>query len=528
MLHLCSKKNPLLSGITGFSAAAAASAIRNLLSRGVHSSSSPSQQQQRYLPRDALAGQPTHCTHPNVLGLDELAPGLHISEFQARRRNLARLMPPGSIAIIPAASLAYVTGVIPYPYRQDADFLYLTGLQQQSVAIVQTDGSAGYSYQLYVPSADVEKERWDGAWLGQQAAQQVFKADEVYSILELPARVQQLAASASAVLFDFDRHNSYQFQSLRQSLHEAIGKGKTMPLKPHMHRLRWVKSPGELALMRSSATIAAQAMQRCMALSHAGVHEQLLATEFECGVKLAGASRLAYPVVAGGGADSCTIHYSRNDKQVGDGQVLLMDAGCEYHGYVSDVTRTWPVNGRYTAEQRQVYETVLEVRRRCLEAAVPGNTLGKVHQLSVQLLSEGLRDLGLLPLATLQDFQKGLYREFYCHSVGHYLGMDVHDTNTVGPHRTLEPGVVMAIEPGLYIPDHPQFGAYAGIGVRIEDDVLVTHNGAEVLSDAVPVDPDHIEALVGAAAGDTRMRTASAGSHSSCDEPAVAFSAAVA
>eukprot|EP00882_Tetradesmus_deserticola_P006395 GHRQ01006726.1.p1 GENE.GHRQ01006726.1~~GHRQ01006726.1.p1 ORF type:complete len:508 (+),score=199.91 GHRQ01006726.1:146-1669(+) len=467
-------------------------------------------------------------TQNQVLGLDELAPSLHISEFQARRRNLARLMPPGSIAIIPAASLAYVTGVIPYPYRQDADFLYLTGLQQQSVAILQTDGSAGYSYQLYVPSPDPEKERWDGAWVGQQAAQQVFKADEVYSIHELPARVQQLATSANAVLFDFDRHNSYQFQALRQSLHDAIGRGKTMPLKPHMHRLRWVKSPGELALMRSSAGIAAQAMRRCMALSHAGVHEQLLATQFECGVKLAGASRLAYPVVAGGGADACTIHYSRNDKQVDGGQVLLMDAGCEYHGYVSDVTRTWPVNGRYTAEQRQVYNIVLEVRRRCLEAAVPGNTLGKVHQLSVQLLSEGLRDLGLLPRATLADFQKGLYRDFYCHSVGHYLGMDVHDTNTVGPHRTLEPGVVMAIEPGLYIPDHPQFGAYAGIGVRIEDDVLVTHSEAEVLSHAVPVDPDRVEALVGAAAGGTLVGATSAGSLSSGDEPAVPFSAAVA
>eukprot|EP00879_Flechtneria_rotunda_P028716 GHRR01030931.1.p1 GENE.GHRR01030931.1~~GHRR01030931.1.p1 ORF type:complete len:455 (+),score=161.77 GHRR01030931.1:479-1843(+) len=450
---------------------------------------------------------------------------MHVEEFAARRQNLARLMPPGSIAILPAASLAYVTGVIPYPYRQDADFLYLTGIQQQAVAVIQAGGNADHRFQLFLPAPDLEKERWDGAWLGRHAAQQVFRVDVVHNILELPARVQQLASSASAVLFDFDRHNSYQFQIVRQALHEAIGKGKTMPLRPHMHRLRWVKSPAELSLMRSSASTAAQSVQHCMEASHAGIQERVLAAEFEYGVKVAGASRLAYPTVAAGGPDACTIHYSRNDKPVGDGQMILMDAGCEYHGYASDVTRTWPVNGRYSPEQRRVYNMVLSVRQRCLDAVVPGSTLAKVHALSVQLLSEGLRDLGLLPTAGLEDFTAGLYREFYCHSIGHYLGMDVHDTNTVGPHRTLEPGVVMAIEPGVYIPDHPQFGAYAGIGVRIEDDVLVSTSGAQVLSDIVPVDPDEIEALVGSAVDEDRLRRTE--SHSGSDtEPAVAAASA--
>lgn len=523
MLQLCSSKISLISSLYSVGAAAAANCLGGLLSIHTASGGTPS-------PRAQLAGQPTHYSHPHVLGPDELAPGIHVNEFRTRRRNLARLMPAGSIAIIPAASTAYVTGVIPYPYRQDADFLYLTGVQQQCVAVIETDGNSEYRYQLFVPPPQAEKERWDGAWLGQHAAQHVFKADEVYSILELPARVQQLAATANAVLFDFDRHNSFQFQQVRQALHDAIGRGKTMPLRPHMHRLRWVKSVGELALLRSSASIAAQAMQRCMELSHAGVHEGQLAAEFEYQTKLAGASRLAYPSVVGGGPDACTIHYSRNDKQVGDGHVLLMDAGCEYHGYVSDVTRTWPVNGRYTPEQRQVYDMVLAVRQKCLEAVAPGNTLAKVHQLSVRLLSEGLHALGILPRATLEDFQnKGLYREFYCHSVGHYLGMDVHDTNTVGPHRTLEHGVVLAIEPGLYIPNDPQFGAYAGIGVRIEDDVLCSHSGAEVLSDAVPVDPDEIEALVGTAASDERMRVTTVGAHSGSDaEVAAVATAAVA
>ncbi|KAF8072937.1 ICP55 [Scenedesmus sp. PABB004] len=478
--------------------------------------------------RAGLAGQPTHASHPHLLGPDELAPGLHAGEFAARRRALARLLPPGGVAVLPGAALSFVTGVIPHPYRQDADFLYLTGIQQQAVAVLASDGADGCQFQLFLPPPDPEKERWDGAWLGAAAAVQVFRADEVHGVQELPARVQQLAAGASSVLFDFDRVGAFQYAALRQALHEAIGRGKTMPLRPHLHRLRWVKSPGELALMRSSAAIAAQSMARVMALSHAGVGEGALATEFEYGVRRAGAARLAYPTVAGGGADACTIHYSRNDKQVPGCDLLLMDAGCELHGYVSDVTRTWPVGGRYSDHQRALYDTVRRVRSRCLEAIVPGNTLAKVHQLSVRLLSEGLADLGVLPGSAAADFQAGLYRDFYCHSVGHYLGLDVHDTSTVGPHRALEPGVVLAVEPGLYVPRHPQFGRWAGLGVRIEDDVLVTPAGAEVLSCDVPVDPDEVEALVGAGLGaEARLAAASAhGGAASDAEPAVAVSAA--
>jgi len=176
-----------------------------------------------------------------------------------------------------------------------------------------------------------------------------------------------------------------------------------------------------------------------------------------------------------------------------------MDAGCEYYGYTSDVTRTWPVSGRFTGAQRDVYEIVLETRRRCLEACKPGSTLAKVHQLSIQLLSEGLRDLGLLPGLSTDAIAAGPYRDFYCHSVGHYLGMDVHDTNTIGPHRTLEPGVVLAIEPGLYIPNQEQYGPFAGVGVRVEDDVLITQHGYQVLSNSLPVEAAEIESMVGVA-----------------------------
>jgi Xaa-Pro aminopeptidase len=211
---------------------------------------------------------------------------------------------------------------------------------------------------------------------------------------------------------------------------------------------------------------------------------------------MAGAQRMAYPPVVAGGPDACTVHYSRNDKAVAPGQLLLMDAGCELHGYASDVTRTWPVSGRFTGPQRDVYELVLEVHQACLQAARPGTSIRKLHDLSVRLLCDGIHSLGIIPQASLEQLAAGLYRKLYWHSVGHFLGLDTHDTATVGHDRTLEASAVITIEPGLYIPNDARFGAFRGIGVRIEDDVLVTSGGAEVLSCDAPVEVADVEHLV--------------------------------
>jgi Xaa-Pro aminopeptidase len=313
-----------------------------------------------------------------------------------------------------------------------------------------------------------------------------------------------------------------------------------------MHRLRWVKSPAEVALMAASASAAADSVTACMAATSPGAREASLAALFEYRCRLRGAARCAYPSVVASGPDSCTIHYSRNDKVCRSGDLLLMDAGCELHGYASDVTRTWPVSGKFSGAQRQLYGVVLGAREKVLAAAVEGASLARLHALCVSLLSQGLLDLGLLRGMSLdavmagpyklspwpclaprgrlffsvlrrrrllgttdsrtpthnppKSQKKSLHREFFCHSVGHALGLDVHDASAVGPARPLEAGVALALEPGLYVPDDARrFGPFAGLGIRLEDDVVISPGGEPpaVLSAAAPIEMDDVEHAVG-------------------------------
>jgi Xaa-Pro aminopeptidase len=499
-------------------------------------------------------------------------------EFARRRAALAALLPPDSVAIVPAQAVTFVTGVIPHPYRQDADFAYLTGVQQQAVAVIAAGGAAAagggagsaaaaaaaparigggsetpppssssFTYALFVPQPDRDRETWDGAWLGRDAAVDVFGCGSggAHYAHELQARLVPLLASARAVFFDLDRPSGYMYAQVRAALEEVARRGaaagnnkqqrppssafassppRVHALRPLLHRLRWVKSPAEVALMASSASAAADAVTACMAATGGGTGaspttttEAALAALFDYRCRLRGASRLAYPPVVASGADALTIHYSRNDKPCRRGDMVLMDAGCELHGYSSDVTRTWPVSGRFSGAQRDLYGAVLSVRERVLAAAVDGGSLARLHALCVQLLSQALLDLGILPqggggggkgrgsgsspsFASAEAVvSSGAYKEFFCHSVGHALGLDVHDSAAVGPARPLEPGVVLALEPALYIPDDPgRYGAFAGLGVRLEDDVVVSPGGLPpvVLSAAAPVEIDDVEHAV--------------------------------
>lgn len=444
----------------------------------------------------AVAGQPTSLSHPQLLQPGELQPGVTAAEFAARREHLAALLPPGGLAVLPAAPLVYMAGVIPYPYRQSADFLYLTGIAQPcALAVVDSNRH----YRLFVSDPDAWREQWDGVRLGAEAAAEVFGADEAYPLSQMPSHLDRLLNDAPAILYDGDG-DAKDGTSLSQlpAFQRATKQRKVQPLRPLLHKLRWRKSPAELALMRHSAKLAAAAMLGCIQQSHPGVHEHKLAASFEHRCKAGGAQRMAYPPVVAGGADACTIHYSRNDKPVPGDQMVLLDGGCEYYGYCSDVTRTWPTGGKYSDAQRAVYEAVLEVHRACLDACQPGATLRQLHQISVRLLTEALVQLGVMPGRSLSDILvSGMYRRFYPHSVGHWLGLDTHDSSTISHDRLLEPGVVLTIEPGLYIPDDEAFGPLRGIGVRIEDDIAITAGGHEVLSADVPVDPREVEQLVG-------------------------------
>ncbi|GAX78649.1 hypothetical protein CEUSTIGMA_g6087.t1 [Chlamydomonas eustigma] len=487
-------------------------------------------------------GQPVHKTHPELLHSDEITVGITAREYWQRRQALARLMIPGSVAVLPASSTTFMAGIIPYPYRQNPDLLYCTGLLQPAVAVIQAADSttedsnaSGQSSEimprsrliLFLEPPNPDKDRWDGNRLDREAALEIFGAEDVHYISEMPRKLTQYCLSAlsgghGSIYFDINNTSSFNHAALSTLIKKALSssfnaaeaaaaddkqlmmssqQSSLMPLRPLMHELRLIKSSAEKVLMQRSAATAAAGLIRCMKRSKPGVGEWQLASEFEHACKMAGAQRLSYPSVVASGTDAYYTHYGRNDKIMGDGDLVLMDAGCELNGYASDVTRTWPVNGRFSGPQADVYDIVLDVHRRCVEACRPGCSIRELHTLSTQLISEGVRDLGLLGSSSSADYilNSRKYSQFYWHSVSHYLGMDTHDTHLISHGRPLSEGSIITIEPGLYIPDEERFGAYRGIGVRIEDDVLVTAEGCQILSQAVPSARSDIEHLVIAA-----------------------------
>ncbi|KAL3157592.1 hypothetical protein ABBQ32_012043 [Trebouxia sp. C0010 RCD-2024] len=447
-----------------------------------------------------VAGQPTPFTHPQLLTVSELTPGISAEEYGQRRATLASLMPANSFAVVPGAAAQYMVGMIPHPFRQDADFRYLTGLLQKNLVAVFESACRGGQYTLFVPDEDIQREAWEAAPISCRAAIKLFGADNAHPMSQFGSRMQHMVASASSVLLDVDRRK-HQLPRETSALRKAMEVGQTRPLECLLHRMRWEKSSAEAGLMQASASATAAAMTECMQLTRPGVQEHQLAAVFEYRCKLAGAQRNSFPSVVAGGPDACVIHYLRNDKALMDGQLLLMDAGCERHGYASDVTRCWPVNGRFSPEQAAVYQIVQEVHRQCVAFCRPGNTLRELHHLSIQLLSEGLADLGVCGSMGPASIARDAYSTFYPHSVGHYLGGDVHDTASVGHDKPFLPRVTLAVEPGLYIPNDPaKYGALAGIGIRLEDDVQVTSSDPIILSRDVPIAMDEVEYLVGTAA----------------------------
>lgn len=453
-----------------------------------------------------VPGQPTPDTHPQLLAPGEITPGLTAAEYSQRRATLASLMPANSFAVVPGAAAQYMVGLIPHPFRQDADFRYLTGVLQKSVVAVVESSSRGGGFTLFVPDEDIRREAWEAAPISCRAAVELFGADNAHPMSQFAVRMQHMTASASSVLLDMDR-NKGQLARDTPALRKAMDLGQTRPLESLMHRIRWAKSAAEVDLMQASASATAAAMRECMQMSHPGVIEHQLATTFEYRCKMAGAQRNAFPCVVAGGADSLVVHYLRNDKAVLDGQLLLMDAGCERHGYASDVTRCWPVSGCFSPEQAAVYQVVQDAHRQCVDYCRPGHTLRELHNLSINLLSEGLADLGLCRGMGPATIARDAYSTFYPHSVGHYLGCDVHDTALIGHDKPFEPGVVLAVEPALYIPNDPEkYGSLAGIGIRLEDDVHISAEGPVILSRDVPMAMSEIEEIVNTAADHDKRR----------------------
>jgi Xaa-Pro aminopeptidase len=428
-------------------------------------------------------------------------------EFARRRKQLMRMMGKDSIAIIPTAPEKIRNRDVEYPYRPDSDFYYLTGFGEPEAAAVLIPGRPHGEYLMFCRERDPKMETWVGRRAGTQGAVDEHGADDAFPIGDIDDILPGLLESRERVFYtmgsypEFDRHVMDWVNRIRQGARSgARTPDEFITLEHLLHDMRLYKSRSEIRVMRNAAKVACRAHRRAMQLCRPGLHEYEI--EAELLHEFRGANmQPAYPSIVGGGENGCVLHYTSNRSQLNDGDLLLIDAGAEYDCYASDITRTFPVSGRFKPAQKALYEVVLAAQAAAIGQVQPGNHWNDPHQAAVKVLTRGLVKLGILKGKPAELIRKEAYRRFYMHRTGHWLGMDVHDVGDykVGSEwRVLEPGMVLTVEPGLYIPAGTRGVArkWWNIGIRIEDDVLVTRDGHEVLSEAVPKRVDEIEALM--------------------------------
>jgi len=432
------------------------------------------------------------------------------TEFAKRRRQLMRMMGRDAIAIVPAASVKQRNNDVEYHYRQDSDFQYLTGFDEPESVAVLVPGRSQGEFVLFVRDRDPARETWDGALAGPDGAESDFGADHGFPIADIDEILPGLLERCSRVYYtmgvhpEFDQRVFGWVNGLRAQAKKGLHTPQEFVALDHLlHEMRLFKSRPELDTMRRAGAIGASAHRRAMKLAAPGRMEYEVMAEILHEFHSRKADISYYPIV-GSGPNACVLHYHANDRQMKDGDLLLIDAGCEYDFYASDITRTFPVNGRFSAAQRAIYEVVLAAQHAAIEKTRPGNHWNEPHEAAVRVITQGLVKLGLLKGKVAKLIKDEAYKKFFMHRTGHWIGMDVHDVGEykVGEEwRLLEPGMVMTVEPGIYIPPGTRGVArqWQGIGIRIEDDVAVTKGDPEVLTDGVPTDPDEIERLVQAA-----------------------------
>ena len=432
-----------------------------------------------------------------------------LAEFHRRRKELMRFMGPGSIAILPAAPVRHRNSDVEYNYRPDSDFYYLTAFPEPEAVAVLIPGRDAGQYVLFVRERDRAREIWLGKRAGPAGATREYSADDAFPIGDIDEILPGLLEGRVRVFYtmglnlEFDQRLIGWLNALKAQARSGASPPQEFVALDHvLHDMRLFKSRTEVGLMRRSGDIAAGAHVRAMRFCEPGRMEFEVMAELLHEFHSHGAD-ISYPPIVGGGANSCVLHYNANDARLRDGDVLLVDAGCEYGYYASDITRTYPVNGRFTREQRAVYDIVLEAQEAAIAAVKPGNHWNEPHDAAVRTITQGLRRIGLLRGSVASLIRSGAYKRFFMHRTGHWLGMDVHDVGdykVAEEWRVFEPGMVLTVEPGIYIPRGMRSvpKRFWNIGVRIEDDVVVTRGGCEVLTAAVPKDPDKIERLMAA------------------------------
>ncbi|ANF24679.1 Xaa-Pro aminopeptidase [Stutzerimonas stutzeri] len=434
------------------------------------------------------------------------------SEYVRRRKALMAEMEPNSIAILPAAPMYIRNRDVEHIYRQDSDFQYLSGFPEPEAVIALIPGREHGEYVLFCRERDPARELWDGLRAGQDGAISDYGADDAFPIGDIDDILPGLIEGRSRVYYaigsnqEFDHRLMEWINTIRSKARQGAQPPNEFVALDHLlHDLRLYKSANEIKVMKHAAEISARAHIRAMQASRAGLYEYHLEAELDYEFRKGGAKMPAYGSIVAAGKNACILHYRENDALLKNGDLVLIDAGCEIDCYASDITRTFPVSGRFSPEQKAIYELVLAANEEAFKHIAPGRHWNEAHEATVRVITAGLVELGLLQGDVDELIAAEAYKPFYMHRAGHWLGMDVHDVGDYkvgGEWRVLEPGMAMTVEPGIYVAADNQEVAkkWRGIGVRIEDDVVVTRNGCEILTGGVPKSVDEIEALMAVSA----------------------------
>jgi Xaa-Pro aminopeptidase len=430
------------------------------------------------------------------------------TEFARRRKNLMAQMEPNSIAIIPSSREQVRSRDTEYPFRQDSDFYYLSGFGEPDAVLVLLPGRRHGQFIVFCRERDPGMELWNGYRAGPEGVCERHGADDAFPVGDIDDILPGLIEGRDRVYYsmgrsaEFDRQIMGWVNSIRSKESSgAVPPGEFTDLDHMLHEQRLFKSAAELRLLRRAGQITVRAHQRAMRSCRPGMYEYQLEAELQHEFASGGARHAAYNSIVGSGENGCILHYVENSGKMRDGDMVLIDAGCELEYYASDVTRTFPVNGRFSREQRALYELVLKAQAAAIAQIRPGNHWNQPHDASVQVITEGLVELGLLKGRVANLVKREAHRSYYMHRVGHWLGMDVHDVGDYrvgGEWRMLEPAMVMTVEPGIYVAPHNTRVAkkWRGIGIRVEDNVVVTDEGCEVITAGLPKTVEEIEALM--------------------------------
>jgi len=433
---------------------------------------------------------------------------MDLKEHARRRKKLMDMMGDESIAIIPTASVYIRNRDVEFPFRPDSDFYYLTGYSEpEAVAVLIPDRHHG-EYVLFCRENDPVMETWNGRRAGLDGAVERYGADDAFPISDLDEILPGLLEDRQRIFYTMGNNSTFDQRVLGwvNQVRKRARTGVSAPdefisINHLLHEMRLYKSRAEIAAMRKAAKISAAAHKRAMVACRPGMMEYQIEAELKYTFMKMGAREPAYPPIVGGGANSCILHYTENSQVLNDGDMLLIDAGSEYNGYASDISRTFPVNGKFTTAQREAYELVLAAQAAAIRKIKPGNHWNEPHEAAVEVLTKGIVDLGILKGKPKRLIKDQAYTKYYMHRTGHWLGMDVHDVGDYkveGEWRTFEPGMVMTVEPGIYMPAGSKGLAkkWWNIGIRIEDDVLVTVSGHDILSKDAPKSIEDIESLM--------------------------------